>query len=149
MKIYLDVSCLNRPFDDQWQERVRMEAEAVKLIIEHCTRGGWRHLSSEMAQIEIDANPDADKRRKAAALLPAGPDIIAISDAMTSRAEELETMGLGIADAVHLAAAEAQGADIFLTCDDRLLRRARRSGLRLRVANPVDWLRGHGHAENP
>jgi len=25
MKIYLDVCCLNRPFDDQVQDRVRLE----------------------------------------------------------------------------------------------------------------------------
>ena len=29
--IYLDVCCLNRPFDDQTQERIRLESEAVLL----------------------------------------------------------------------------------------------------------------------
>lgn len=29
MKIYLDVCCLNRPFDDQAQQRVHLEAEAL------------------------------------------------------------------------------------------------------------------------
>ena len=27
-RIYLDVCCLNRPFDDQSQDRVRLDAEA-------------------------------------------------------------------------------------------------------------------------
>ena len=27
MKIYLDVCCINRPFDDQTEERIRMESE--------------------------------------------------------------------------------------------------------------------------
>lgn len=31
-RIYLDVCCLQRPFDDQRQTRIRLEAEAVKLI---------------------------------------------------------------------------------------------------------------------
>jgi hypothetical protein len=31
--IYLDVCCLNRPFDDQTQERIRLEAEAVLRIL--------------------------------------------------------------------------------------------------------------------
>jgi hypothetical protein len=31
--IYLDVCCLNRPFDDQTQERIRLEAEAVLHIL--------------------------------------------------------------------------------------------------------------------
>lgn len=28
MKVYLDACCLNRPFDDQTQGRIRLEAEA-------------------------------------------------------------------------------------------------------------------------
>ncbi|NJO55759.1 MAG: PIN domain-containing protein [Rhodospirillales bacterium] len=125
---------------------MRIEAEAVKLIIERCVHGTWRHLSSEMARIEIDANPDSDKRRKVRALLPALADIITNSNAICERAKELEAEGFGAADAVHLAAAEAQSADVFLTCDDRLMKRAQRAGLRLRVENPVDWLRDHEYA---
>jgi hypothetical protein len=34
VKIYLDVSCLNRPFDDQGQVRIRLETEAVTIILE-------------------------------------------------------------------------------------------------------------------
>ncbi len=32
-QIYLDVCCLNRPFDDQRQDRIRLEADAVLLIL--------------------------------------------------------------------------------------------------------------------
>lgn len=34
--IYLDVCCLNSPFDDQTQERIHLEAEAVMLILNRC-----------------------------------------------------------------------------------------------------------------
>lgn len=34
MKIYLNVCCLNRPFDDQTQTRIHLEAEAVLSIIQ-------------------------------------------------------------------------------------------------------------------
>ncbi len=33
MKIYLDVCCFNRPFDDQTQEKIHLEAEAVFIIL--------------------------------------------------------------------------------------------------------------------
>ena len=33
MKVYLDNCVLNRPFDDQGQERIRLETEAVMLIL--------------------------------------------------------------------------------------------------------------------
>ena len=44
-------------------------------------------------------------------------------------------------DALHLACAEQGAVDVFLTTDDRLLRRARRHAqmLRIRVENPVSW----------
>jgi hypothetical protein len=46
-RIYLDVCCLNRPFDDQTQDRVHLEAEAVILILTHCQAGEWEWISSE------------------------------------------------------------------------------------------------------
>jgi len=33
MKIYLDVCCLNRPFDDQRQDRIRLGTEAIYTIL--------------------------------------------------------------------------------------------------------------------
>ena len=33
MRIYLDVCCQNRPYDDQSQDRVRVESEAVRRIL--------------------------------------------------------------------------------------------------------------------
>ncbi|BAY02118.1 hypothetical protein ACOWPH_21415 [Anabaena sp. PCC 7938] len=38
-RIYLDVCCLNRPFDDQTQWRTRLETEAILEIINHCLSG--------------------------------------------------------------------------------------------------------------
>jgi len=142
VRIYLDVSCLNRPFDDQGQERIRLEAEAVALILENCSRGPWKHVSSVMAMIEISQNPDLEVRRKVQELLPSASDIIDIDDALVRRGQMIEAMGFTRADAVHVAAAESHGADVLLTCDDRLLKAARRSRRRLAVVveNPVAWL---------
>jgi hypothetical protein len=58
------------------------------------------------------------------------------------RAEFLTRLGFGGFDALHLACAE-RAADMFLTTDDGLMRRAQRSAasLRVRVENPVSWYR--------
>ena len=148
MRIYLDVSSLNRPFDDQGQERIRIEAEAVALILARCGAVDWKHVSSAMAVIEIDANPDPEKQRKARELLPPESDIIDLHEPIVQRAQMIEAMGFTRADAAHIAAAEAQSADVLITCDDRLLRAAQRSRRRLavRVANPVGWLQEQGDA---
>jgi hypothetical protein len=60
--IYLDVCCLNRPFDDQTQERIRLEAEAVRLILERCQSGEWQLLGSEVIDVELRRTPDITKR---------------------------------------------------------------------------------------
>ncbi len=70
-------------------------------------------------------------------------DRIRLSAAMFARADGLAKLGFKPADALHLAAAESATVDVFLTCDDRLLRRASRMRTRLRVlvANPLNWLK--------
>jgi predicted nucleic acid-binding protein len=96
-----------------------------------------------MAEIEIRAMSDERRRARVALLLPDRSAIVTLTVAIWERARELVRMGFKAADAVHLAAAEIGGADVFLSCDDRLCRRARRYRRRLRieVANPLDWMK--------
>lgn len=149
MKIYLDVSCLNRPFDDQTQLRIRLESEAVALIIENCDREVWEHASSDMATIEIDAIADEDRRRRVRLLLPDN-ELLKLTDEIFQRSQVLQSLGIKPADAVHVAAAEVMMADVLLSCDDRLCRKAKRlkKNLKVKVANPLDWLKEFGDDAN-
>jgi predicted nucleic acid-binding protein len=149
MTIYLDVSCLNRPFDDQSQGRIRLESEAVTILLDGIDSGMWQQVSSRMAEIELTAIKDDIRRRRVLQLLSASR--IDLSAAIFDRARELVVLGLHAADAVHVAAAESLNADVLLTCDDRFLRRARHIAdeLRVRIANPVDWLKEQDNATNP
>ena len=142
MKIYLDVSCLNRPFDDQGQTRIRLEAEAVNLILEKADTGRWTLVSSQMAQIEIAATPNEERRHRVMVLLPPLDDIIELTPQHFERAKALEELGFKAADAVHAAAAESLGADVLLTCDDRFIRAGARNRMeqRVRIMNPLAWL---------
>jgi hypothetical protein len=72
MKIYFDVSCLNRPFDDQRQGRIRLESEAVTLLFDVIDARRWEQVSSRMAEIETRAIGDEIRRRRVLALLPEG-----------------------------------------------------------------------------
>jgi len=63
MNLYLDVSCLNRPFDDQTQGRIRIETAAITLILERIDARLWEQVSSEMAVLEIDAIRDVAEKR--------------------------------------------------------------------------------------
>src|SRR5438105_12201433 len=119
MRLYLDVSCFNRPFDDQRQDRIRLEAEAIAVILQRIDNGQWTQISSGMAEIEISAISDEERRRRVRALLPPLDDIMELTEAMFNRAAVLERLGFKAADALHVAAAEAGQADALLSCDDR------------------------------
>ncbi len=150
LRIYFDVSCLNRPFDDQRQARIHLESEAIALIFERIDSGKWKQVSSQAAELEIAAISDAERRRRVRALLPPRRLRTRLSRSVFARAEVLVTQGLRPADGLHVAAAEALGADIMLTCDDRLLRAARRLGrlLTVPVANPLEWSKESLHASH-
>jgi hypothetical protein len=148
VKIYLNVSCLNRPFDDQEQARIRLEAAAVGMILERVDEGHWTHVSSEIALIEIAANPDPERRARVHLLLPDSANIVMLTPAIYARGEALETLGFKAADALHIAAAEAAKADVLLSCDDRFCRAAERNARRLhvRIRNPMAWFDEVEHA---
>jgi predicted nucleic acid-binding protein len=59
---------------------------------------------------------------------------------LEQRTRLLMQMGFGNFDALHVASAEATAADVFSTCDDRLLKAAMnvRDALRVRVVGVVE-----------
>ena len=140
--IYLDVCCLNRPFDDQTHERIHLEAEAVLLILKRIEDGKWHWKSSEVVQFEIDQTPNTERRTQVSLLTRFASEVILIDDSIIQRAEILQDHGFKTYDAMHLACAESANASIFLTTDDRLLKRAqqKRKILNTDVRNPLDWL---------
>jgi len=142
MKIYLDVCCLNRPFDDQTQDRVRLESEAVLSILNHSKVKDWRLLNSEVISVEISKMPDTDKRQKVNILSIMLHSNIVVDEDIEKRATELENLTFKPFDALHIACAEKGKADILLTTDDDFLRKASqcKDTLKVRVENPVTWL---------
>ena len=61
-----------------------------------------------------------------------------IMQAIRKRADEWVNVGLGIADAAHIAFAEVN-ADYFISCDDRLIKRSRRENADVTVMTPVEF----------
>ena len=142
MKIYLDTCCLNRLSDRQIQERIRQETEAVNIMLSNFRTKRWHWISSSILQFEINQNPDLDQRVSLTTLLQLGHQTIFVGGEEILRGEELEGLGFKELDALHIACAESGNADILLTTDDRMLRRAKRyrAQLRVRVENPYTWL---------
>lgn len=141
--IYLDVCCLNRPFDDQTQARIHLEAETVLMILAQCETGRWEWIGSEVVDLEIRQTPDPERRRRAQLLASHAHRSIIVGQAEVERAQQFEAWGISAFDALHLACAESGGADVFLTTDDKLLEKAAAYAeqLHCRVDNPLTWLR--------
>ena len=140
MKIYLDDCCLNRPFDDQSNLRVRLESEAIKVILLLCEQKKWHLVGSRVTEFEITSTPNQIRRKKLEAINSLSNTCIAINSKITSRAKEFEKLGLQAFDAMHLACAENK-ADVFLTTDDKFLKQALKiENLKIRISNPVPWL---------
>ncbi|MEK6681610.1 MAG: PIN domain-containing protein [Nitrospirota bacterium] len=142
MRIYLDVCCLNRPFDDHTQDRVRLESEAVLTILSHGQAKNWDLLNSEVIDIEVSKIPDDDKRLKVSILASMLQQNIVINEDIERRAIEIERLGFKPFDALHIACAEAGKTDVLLTTDDEFLKKAiqNKAALGVRVENPVKWL---------
>jgi predicted nucleic acid-binding protein len=142
MKVYLDACCLNRLFDDQSQPRVRLETEAISLILEKLTQGEWEWIGSEILLHELEQNPDLENRQRALAFALMAQQTIEITEKILRRAEELEEAKFDPYDAIHHSSAEFGKVDVFLTTDDQILKIASRKKnlFSFIVENPVKWL---------
>jgi predicted nucleic acid-binding protein len=137
--VYLDVCSLCRPFDDQQFLRIRLESDAIKLILENVRAGKIIMAVSSVHTKEIEAISDTFERMKILSLLDNFGKMVDIDMAETrNKAEQFVTAGFGIADAAHVAFAEAVDAD-FVTCDERLLKRCLKAGLKVWCGDPLQY----------
>lgn len=142
MKVYLDACCLNRPFDDQSQDRIRLESEAIIIILNLLYKGEWKWIGSEALEIEIENNPNIENRNYVKRIANFVHKNRKIQNKELIRAKQLEEVGFKSFDAMHIACAESEKVDVFLTTDDKLLKLAKRNKntLNIDIANPVLWL---------
>jgi hypothetical protein len=84
-KIYLDVCCLNRPLDDQTQERVQRETTAIMHIIGYFANNTWQWLASEIVDFEIAQIRDESRRRRIAVLASQIQQVTAVDAGIVER----------------------------------------------------------------
>ena len=137
----MDVCCLNRPLDDSQQDRIRLEAEAVLSIYRKCRVGEWSLIGSEVIDLEISKTKNIKSLEQLKLAVSVAKEKIILVNEIKQRVIALTELGFKSFDAAHIASAEFSNVDIFLTTDDRLLKRAvsYSNQLRVRVSNPVQW----------
>jgi len=140
MKIYLDNCCYNRPFDDQTQLRIRLEAEAIKTILKLHEQGLWEIVVSQVNIFELKNTPSPSKQLKLQDVFYKMQSIVPLTTSIIQRAQYFESINIDAMDAMHLACAE-NNADILLTVDDKFLKRSELiTNLEIEIANPLTWL---------
>lgn len=137
--VYLDVCSLCRPFDDQRFARIRLETEAVHLILENVKAGKMLMVISPVHYEEIKATSNNMERIEIFSLFKNYGEMIKGNiEEIRNRAKCLCDSGFGIADAAHIAFAEAACAD-FVTCDDRLLKKCLKMRFKIWCGNPLQY----------
>jgi predicted nucleic acid-binding protein len=142
MKIYLDACCLNRPFDDQRQARVRLEAEAISLILQKLHQREWEWIGSDVLVYELGQTEDVERKERLLLLAGQSHQVVAMTEKILTQAEKLVASNIDGYDAIHLASAENAKANVFLTTDDNMQKIANRNKKMFSfvVVNPVTWL---------
>lgn len=99
-------------------------------------------MTSQIIDLEISKIPDEDRKQKVILLSSILKMNIAIDDKIVSIAKELNKMGFKPFDSYHIACAEKGQADVLLTTDDHLLKKAASKSklLKVKVQNPLRWL---------
>ena len=103
MQIYLDACCVNRPFDDQTQDRVRLEVEAVMLILSRVQAGIWQWIGSDVLIFELGEIPDPNRKRRVLRLTRLVQLSVSHRSSELARAVQLEALGFDGFDALHVA----------------------------------------------
>lgn len=98
-------------------------------------------MGSEVIDIEISKIPDDEKRLMVDILASIRHFHIAIDDDIITRASELRKSGFKPFDALHIACAERGKADVLLSTDDQLIKKAVHSKiLKIKIENPLKWV---------
>jgi predicted nucleic acid-binding protein len=138
-RLYFDICTLCRPFDDQSQMRIRLETTAYYLILQALQDARYAMVVSPVHFDEANAISDVEERREIVVMLEKfGTVTDSDMAAARARAEELHSRKFGIADAAHVAFAEAV-ADFFISCDDRLVKKCKKEKVRVPTVNPVEF----------
>lgn len=141
MRVYLDMCCYNRPYDDQSQLSVAMEAQS-KLHIQRLIREGKLDLiGSYTLDYEVSRNPFEMRRRSIIQFIQdsmagyVGPER---ASALRPIAEAFMSTGVKEKDAYHVASAIFASCEYFITTDIRLLRH--KNDL-IKMVSPIEFIR--------
>jgi len=128
MQIYLDMCCFNRPYDDQTQARIHLETGAKLLLQQKVKDAECDLIGSSVLDFECKNNPFEERRHAILQWRWLAKTVVMIDQEIIAQAKAFETHGIGKFDALHVACAMSSQANVFITTDDRLIKKMRKIG---------------------
>lgn len=138
MKLYLDNSFLNRPFDNLDIGFNKLETEILFLIIRLVKRARLILISSSVVEYENSLNPFPERKAFVREIAKLATIYQNLNDDIKIRSTKIsKEMGIKPIDSLHLATAEFAKVDLFITCDYNLSDKYKGN---LKVIQPTDFL---------
>ena len=136
-RIYLDNCCFNRPYDDQANLNVHLEAEAKIFIQNEVLKKTYELVWSFMMDYEISSNPFFD--RKLAFLKWKNIAVIDVDpiEKILIKGKELNKKAIKRKDALHIACAIEAECEYFLTTDKKIINK---NISEIKLINPLDFI---------
>ena len=137
MRVYLDICCYNRPYDEQTLLKIRLETQSKiniqKLVLDGKIELVWSFILS----YENSMNPFVEKRMQITEWCKMAIVDCDLIEEISKKSEELMKRGLRLKDSLHLACAIFSNADYFITTDKGILNKKISE---INVINPVDFI---------
>lgn len=140
MKVYLDMCCYNRPYDDQTQLKISMETQS-KLFIQTLIKDGrLKLITSYMLRYECSSNP-FEMRRNAIFDFIHRNTYMYVGDEhkedIEAKASEIMKTGVKFKDACHVASAIYAECEYFISTDMRLLKYKSEE---IKMVSPIEFV---------
>lgn len=142
MRVYLDMCCYNRPYDDQSQIKVSLETQAKLHIQDLIQKKHLELVTSYMLRYECGQNPYEMRRRAIMQFVDTHATAyvgLERKDEIVSMATEIMSTGIKFKDACHVASAVYANCEYFISTDKRLLKYKTDQ---IKLVNPIDFVTG-------
>lgn len=139
-KIYLDACSWCRPYDDLSVPGNYIESEAVLEILQLSKQNLWTLAASEVIDAELLRMKDVEKLENVIGLYNGVTEYLKLTEKIKQLAVKFQHQNIKLYDSLHLATAEVNGYDYFLTTDNDFRKNALKLGLKIQIYNPAEWI---------
>ena len=142
MRLYFDICCYSRLYDDQTQVKIYMESEAILNIFNISKQKNDDIVGSPALDLEIDQIDNIEKREKIKYFYNQMiTEKIDYTENVLARVKNLsEQTKIKTLDSFHLSFAENSKVDVLLTTDTKFEKACAKLDLKIKVSNPLKYL---------